>query len=32
VLDIIWIFAATLAISLLLSMLLQKIDVRRFVS
>lgn len=32
VLDIVWIFAATLAISLLLSMLLQKIDARRFVS
>lgn len=32
VLDMVWIFAATLAISLLLSMLLQKIDVRRFVS
>jgi surface polysaccharide O-acyltransferase-like enzyme len=28
----VWIFAATLAISLLLSMLLQKIDARRFVS
>lgn len=32
VLDMVWIFAATLAISLLLSMLLQKIDARRFVS
>ena len=32
VLDIVWIFAATLVISLLLSMLLQKIDTRRFVS
>ena len=32
VLDIIWIFAATLVISLLLSMLLQRIDTRRFVS
>ena len=31
-LDIVWIFAATLAVSLLLSMLLQKIDTRRFVS
>ncbi|PWG68926.1 O-acetyltransferase [Enterobacter mori] len=31
-LDIIWIFAATLVVSLLLSMLLQKIDTRRFVS
>lgn len=31
-LDIVWIFAATLAASLLLSMLLQKIDTRRFVS
>ncbi|PNF12921.1 O-acetyltransferase [Enterobacter cancerogenus] len=31
-LDIIWIFSATLAASLLLSMLLQKIDTRRFVS
>ncbi|OAE45390.1 acetyltransferase [Enterobacter cloacae] len=32
VLDIIWIFTATLAVSLLLSMLLQRIDTRRFVS
>lgn len=31
-LDIVWIFAATLAVSLLLSILLQKIDTRRFVS
>jgi Uncharacterized protein conserved in bacteria len=31
-LDIVWIFAATLVVSLLLSMLLQKIDTRRFVS
>ncbi len=31
-LDIVWIFAATLAVSVLLSMLLQKIDTRRFVS
>ncbi|MFX4311064.1 acyltransferase family protein, partial [Enterobacter sp. 63] len=31
-LDIAWIFAATLTVSLLLSMLLQKIDTRRFVS
>jgi len=31
-LDIVWIFTATLAVSLLLSMLLQKIDTRRFVS
>lgn len=32
VLDILWIFAATLAISLGLSMLLQRIDTRRYVS
>ncbi|HDS9361358.1 TPA: acyltransferase [Enterobacter chengduensis] len=31
-LDIVWIFTATLAVSLMLSMLLQKIDTRRFVS
>lgn len=31
-LDIVWIFTATLVVSLLLSMLLQKIDTRRFVS
>lgn len=31
-LDIIWIFSATLVVSLLLSMLLQRIDTRRFVS
>ncbi|VTP62210.1 Inner membrane protein YiaH [Leclercia adecarboxylata] len=31
-LDIVWIFSATLVVSLLLSMLLQRIDTRRFVS
>jgi surface polysaccharide O-acyltransferase-like enzyme len=31
-LDIIWIFTATLVVSLFLSMLLQKIDTRKFVS
>lgn len=31
-LDIVWIFTATLLISLLLSMLLQRVDTRRFVS
>lgn len=32
VLDIVWIFTVTLVVSLLLSMLLQRIDTRRFVS
>ena len=32
VLDIVWIFSVTLVVSLLLSMLLQKLDTRRFVS
>jgi len=32
VLDILWIFTVTLMASLLLSMLLQKVDTRRFVS
>ncbi|MNV39122.1 Inner membrane protein YiaH [compost metagenome] len=32
VLDMVWIFTATLFISLLLSMLLQRVDTRRFVS
>jgi surface polysaccharide O-acyltransferase-like enzyme len=32
VLDILWIFTATLLISLGLSMLLQRIDTRRYVS